>query len=689
MRKHSLLNIDEIKIGEGIYMWILIGTLIYIVFWLTCIAAYGVHYLSDTIQITSFTQVIYTLTAGTEGAEGTIGSAISGFFQSYWLVLLIGTAIFAYYIYLCIQNKKSQKEGIPFFKETKTQRVFYCSVLGAAVIVSSLFGTQLYQGWQVLGIGDYLENSNRESTIYDENFIEPDSVNIKFPQKKKNLVHIVIESMESSYTSRENGGGYDHDLIPGLYQLAKEGTDFSAPGTKDLNGAIVTANSGWTVAGLVAMSAAVPLNVGNGDFNRNFNAKDKFMPHLVTMGDILEDHGYSNYFMCGSDASFAGRRNYYQQHGDYEILDHRQAMKEKAIPEGYSVWWGFEDKKLFNWAEKKLGEISKKNEPFNFTVLTADTHFPEGYPCDLCEDEFDSQYENVVACTDRQVTEFVRWIQKQDFYKDTTIVISGDHYSMDGSVAKTTGADYDRRAYAIVLNGPEYTLNKTREFCTLDLYPTIMEALGIQIEGHRLGLGTSLYSDVETLIEKMGELGLNAELVADSSYYNKVIMSGDQTEVADKEEPKPKPEDKEPTSEEKNEQEVYQQVQTNQNIQAAVPPYFQPTIPWTDQGYTPVVPETPETPGTPTDPNAGTEVPADPNAGTETPADPNAGTGSEVPNIPEQPIDPGTGEVVPPVTPPTDNQGTTPPPVTPPTDQQGPTTPPVTPEAPNVEVTPE
>lgn len=673
-------------------MWIFIGTLIYIVFWLTCIAAYTVHYLSDTIQITSFTQVIYTLTAGTEGAEGTVGSAVLGFFQSYWIVLIIGTAIFAYYIYLCIQKKKSQKAGIPFFKEPKTQRVFYCSVLGAAVIVSTLFASQLYQGWQVLGVGDYLENSNRESTIYDENFIEPDSVNITFPQKKKNLIHIVVESLESSFTSKEKGGGYDQDLIPGLYELAKEGTDFTAPGTNELNGALVTANSGWTVAGLVAMSSAVPLNVGNGDFNRNFNNKDKFMPHLISMGDILEDHGYSNYFMCGSDASFAGRRNYYQQHGDYEILDHRQAMKEKAIPEGYSVWWGFEDKKLFDWAEKKLGEISKKDEPFNFTVLTADTHFPEGYPCDLCKDEFDSQYENVVACTDRQVTEFVRWIQKQDFYEDTTIVISGDHYSMDGSVAKTTGADYDRRAFAMVLNGPEYTLNKTREFCTLDLYPTIMEALGIQIEGHRLGLGTSLYSDVETLIEKMGELALNAELVAESSYYKNVIMSGDQTKVSDKkEEPKPEPEDKE---EPNKEDEVYQQVQTNQDIPAAVPPYYQPSGSWQDQGYTPIVPETPApsdpnaSTETPTDPNTGTEAPTDPNTGTEAPSEP--GTGTEVPGIPEPPVDlgpsePGTGTETPEV-PPVN------PPVTPPTDPNTPTepTPPVVPEPPvQDEVVPE
>ncbi|MDE5758499.1 MAG: hypothetical protein K2H85_07790, partial [Allobaculum sp.] len=92
-------------------MWITLGILIYLVFWLTCIAAYAVHYLSDTIQITSFSQVLYTLSAGTEGAEGTVGAAVAGFFQSNWLLLIIGTVIFAYYIYLCLEQNKAKKEN--------------------------------------------------------------------------------------------------------------------------------------------------------------------------------------------------------------------------------------------------------------------------------------------------------------------------------------------------------------------------------------------------------------------------------------------------------------------------------------------------------------------------------------------------------------------------------------------------
>lgn len=550
-------------------MWITLGILIYLVFWLTCIAAYTVHYLSDTIQITSFSQVLYTLQAGTEGAEGTVGAAVAGFFQSYWLLLIIGTVIFGYYIYLCIQRDKAKKENREFF-QAKTGRIFSCSVIGTAVLMSGLFGAELYKGWHVLGINEYVENVNRVSQLYENHFVEPSDVKIEFPQEKRNLIHIIVESLESTYTNEEHGGKYQEDLIPSLYKIAKSGTDFSLAGTTALNGATVTNNSGWTVAGLVAMSAGIPLNVGNDSFNRNFSNKDQFLPHVTTLGEILESNGYQNYFMCGSDGSFAGRSNYYEQHGDYSILDYHQALREGAIPDGYRVWWGFEDAKLFSWAEKKLDEISKKDEPFNLTLLTADTHFPDGYPCELCSNKYDSQYKNVVSCTDHQIAHFLDWVSKQDFYKNTTIVITGDHLSMDGSVGKTAGQDYDRKAFAAVINGPEYQLKKTRQFTTLDMFPTILEALGAKIEGNRLGLGTSLYSEALTLLESMGEKTLNAELSADSKYYAEVIMSGDESKLPIKTET--------PTSESTSEasSENQEPVYTEDPVYAApIPPYYE------------------------------------------------------------------------------------------------------------------
>lgn len=652
-------------------MWIFIGTLIYLLFWLTCIVAYTVHYLTDTIQLTSFSQVIYTLSAGTEGAEGTVGEAIGGFFHNYWLLLIVGTLIFAYYIYFCLQHNKAKKEGRTFFNGKRAGYVFNCSVLGAALVIGGLFSSQLYQGWEVLGIGEYLDNAGRESTLYEDQFVEPTDVKITFPAQKKNLIHIVVESMESSYTSPEHGGGFQDDLIPNLYNLAKadNATDFSVKGTTELNGANVTNNSGWTVAGLVAMSAGVPLNVGNGQFNHNFSASDKFMPHLTTMGQILKENGYNNYFMCGSDGAFAGRSNYYEQHGEYDILDYARAVHDQAIPAGYRVWWGFEDKKLYSWAESKLTELAGQDALFNLTIMTADTHFADGYKCEECKDEHETQYENVISCTDRQLTGFVNWIQQQDFYKNTTVVITGDHLSMDASVGKTTGSGYQRQAYSVILNGPEYTLDKTRDYCTLDMFPTIMEAMGIEIEGHRLGLGVSLYSNQPTLIEQMGLAALNAEISADSKYYTDVILSGDDTkrplkteEAKDtnEEENKDDSQNSEAPSDQPQEQipqfepatggqtAVYPttpvvQPDTNTNTNTYTPVY----TPTPDYNYTPVdpapitpvTPVEPVTPVQPVDPSPAPDVPVDPIIPVEPTPEPTPDP-TPVPDVPAEPTTP-------------------------------------------------
>ena len=39
-------------------------------------------------------------------------------------------------------------------------------------------------------------------------------------------------------------------------------------------------------------------------------------------------------------------------------------------------------------------------------------------------------------------------------------------------------------------------------FSTFDLFPTMLAAMGVRIEGDRLGLGTNLYADLPTITEQ-------------------------------------------------------------------------------------------------------------------------------------------------------------------------------------------
>ena len=61
---------------------------------------------------------------------------------------------------------------------------------------------------------------------------------------------------------------------------------------------------------------------------------------------------------------------------------------------------------------------------------------------------------------------------------------------------------------------------RNRDFAPMDMFPTVLSAMGFRIEGDRLGLGTNLFSARDTLMEEMGGFeNLNSELKKHSVYY--------------------------------------------------------------------------------------------------------------------------------------------------------------------------
>lgn len=85
--------------------------------------------------------------------------------------------------------------------------------------------------------------------------------------------------------------------------------------------------------------------------------------------------------------------------------------------------------------------------------------------------------------------------------------------------------DYIRTPYNCIINSAvETENNKNRKFSTMDMYPTILAAMGAKIDGERLGLGTNLFSDKQTLMEEIGFEALNKEVQKTSDFYNTTIV---------------------------------------------------------------------------------------------------------------------------------------------------------------------
>ncbi|MGN1310745.1 MAG: LTA synthase family protein [Clostridia bacterium] len=466
---------------------------------------YKINYAEQT-----FDTIIYHLARGPEKANTeVVGKALK--------VCIIPIILLVIIMAIPLTSFK-KKIKIKKFQIYPNEKILNNKIKYAVIILSLSVIFALGQ----IGLYSYIINQFQRSKIFEEEYVASENVKISFPKEKRNLIYIFLESMETTVASTENGGGWKYSIIPELEELAIENINFS--NTEKLGGARPVPCTGWTVAGMVAQTSGIPLKM---DISANsYKGYSSFLPGVYSLGDILKKEGYNLELMVGSDAEFGGRKDYFTVHGNYEIFDLNTAIKEGKMTDEDEVWWGYDDDDLFKWAKDEILELAAEDKPFNFVMLTADTHFMDGYLSENVGDEFETQYENIFAYSSKSVYEFVEWMKKQDFYDNTTIVIVGDHIGMQTEFYEEhLEKGYTRTVYNTFINSAIPAANsKNRQFSTLDIFPTVLASIGAEIEGERLGLGTNLFSGEPTLIEKYGYEFVNDELSKRSNYYNKYLL---------------------------------------------------------------------------------------------------------------------------------------------------------------------
>lgn len=392
-------------------------------------ATVTVDWLYETFGHLSMDEIIFHLKVPMQGTNTDIIATFMK--QCLWKVILPSAIIALALIYPMVKDIKIIHE-IHTSERRKTILVsITISILILIISIDKILKTT--------DIKEYIKNQTHDSNFIAKEYVRPEKTKIEFQEEKRNLIYIFLESMETTYYSVQDGGLSQYDLMPEISKLAKENINFSD--TNKLGGAYTLYGTTWTVGAMVAQTAGVPLKLSIED-----NAMEEYSTFLggaYSIGQVLQKNGYHNFLLLGSDATFGGRKN-----------------------------------------------LSEQEQPFNFTMLTADTHFPDGYKCKDCPDKWDEQY----------------------------ITMQSNFFELE------EGQDYQKKVVNLIINPAVEPESNNREYSTMDLYPTTLAALGANIDGNKLGLGTNLFSNEETLIEKYGLKNVNDELMKISRYYNNNIL---------------------------------------------------------------------------------------------------------------------------------------------------------------------
>mgnify|MGYP002348411956 CR=1 FL=1 len=447
---------------------------------------------------------------------------------SFWvhifpLALQIGTVIISWAVtwitqpFLVAINRSNKRLAL------RLNRILANGAVVIVLVLALSFPITEIQLYKVFGY------FSQENDFMKVNYVNPNDVSLKFPAQKQNLVTIFVESFEATYFDKSMNGAAASNLLPELTEWVKKGDTFS--NTEKQGGALPLSGATWSIAGEVAYLSGIPLLLpidGN-----SYGGSGSFLPGLVNLGDILLKEGYSQHMIIGSESDFAGTDTYYKNHGNFSITDINTVKQAGKLPQDYREWWGFEDSKLYGFAKEELNDIASKPDPFHYVMITTDTHFPDGYLDKSCDSSSALPYENSIRCADKQLSEFLSWVQEQDFAKETTIVIVGDHISMDRSYFATINSSYQRSTFNLILNSKAdktEMVTNDRVFTAVDYFPTIVASLGVQIEGDRLGLGMNLYSGKQTLAERVGIEILNQNLPVNDNWYTQQFIMEDSNE---------------------------------------------------------------------------------------------------------------------------------------------------------------
>ncbi len=294
----------------------------------------------------------------------------------------------------------------------------------------------------------------------------------------KNLILIYAESLERTYMDPAFG-----NLLPEISALAAGALEFTNmvqfPGT------------GWTISGIVASQCGFPVRQSTLlSSNSILASAERPFAEQRCLADVLAERGYRNVFLGGAPLWFGGKGKFLAAHGYHEVYGRDELTPLLDDPD-YLSGWGLFDDSLLAIGLDRIRELERGPEPYLLTLLTVDTHHPNGHPSRSCRPlaGVDDPISHAIRCSDQLISNFIREAQALVDPERTVIVLFSDHLAMRNTLFDKLKAFGAARRLLFLLFGAGLGGVIEAEGNHFDVAPTLLAAAGIDgIETLNLGV---------------------------------------------------------------------------------------------------------------------------------------------------------------------------------------------------------
>ena len=276
-----------------------------------------------------------------------------------------------------------------------------------------------------------------------------------------NVVLITIDTLRADHVGCY---GYKQIKTPNIDSLAADGVRFErafavVPVTLPSHSAMLT--------------GTYPMLSGMHDFSGN-----KLSPLQPTLASVLRQAGYQTGAVIAAavlDSRFGLNQgfDFYYDHFDFNRLD--EANLDQMERPGNVV------------ADVALDWLAKNSqEKFLLWMHLYDPHSPYHPPEPYSRDYADRPYDGEIAFADEQVGRLIRFLKEKGIYKNTVIVLCGDHGESLGEHGEKTHGFFIYNAtmhVPLIIRLPQNAGARVvaDPVSLVDLMPTVLGAIGLEI----------------------------------------------------------------------------------------------------------------------------------------------------------------------------------------------------------------
>jgi hypothetical protein len=402
--------------------------------------------------------------------------------QILWTVFCLTTIpIVLYWIAYFLQNATH-------FRKSVTVRMIKIAILFAAILILWLPERSMFHKLQEIYL--FSGFSSTKNNDFEQNIAEfeqkhgillplitqnntenirknQSNQRLKFTKKAdlqakfggKNIIILSLESFERAMLQKPNS-----KFTPCLSSLKKQWNYYDM---------CQQSGSYWTAGSLYTVFTGMPCLFSSYTNELFYGTKSSKM---ITLGDVLQKCGYEMYHLSNT-AKFAGTQDILKTFGVQNIIDENlgiENLRQMPIVGAY-------DKDIFTKAKEIIAQKSD-NKPFMMWISTTQFHCPDGYIDETMLEISGKKSENletVAAATDYLVGDFLKFLENEDFMKNTVVFIFPDHLFMGHKkIFSRTG--FPRSLY-LLTNAQKSDLQiDTTNFYQIDLLKNILSGAKIK-----------------------------------------------------------------------------------------------------------------------------------------------------------------------------------------------------------------